>query len=63
MEGEKSLTASTFTPIINAGAKVRSPWANYLKHHGAFPGGLRHFGEERKKRRRGRSGGEQETLT
>lgn len=46
---EKSSSVPTFKPIINAGAKVRSPQTNYLKHYGTFPGGLRHFGEERKK--------------
>lgn len=66
IESRKSFSVSTFKQIINARAKVRSPQANYLEHHGTFPGELRQFGAERKKRgreKRGRNEGEQETLT
>ena len=52
MDNGKQEERSTFKPIINARAKVRSPHANYLKHQGASPGGLRHFGEESRGRER-----------
>lgn len=36
MESKKSFSVSAFKPIINAGAKVRSPQTNYLKHYATF---------------------------
>lgn len=57
MESKESFSVSTYKPFMNARAEVRSPQTNYLKHHSTSPGGLRHFGEERKKEREGEGRG------
>ncbi|KAK5874958.1 hypothetical protein CesoFtcFv8_027496 [Champsocephalus esox] len=53
LDNGKQEERSTFKAIINARAKVRSPQVNYLKHHGAAPGGLRHLAEESRRERTG----------